>query len=119
MSTALHRVAITAGVLFAGLLALCSFYVEFPAGPLVTAGIVLATTAWAARSSAGLIALAGVITVSVVVVMFPIGGLAEIVDPESLGAVLRNLGLLVIGATGAVSAAVAVRQSGTQPAVSR
>jgi hypothetical protein len=119
MSTAHHRVAITSGVLFAALLALCSFYVEFPPGPLVSAGIVLATTAWAVRSRAGLVALAGVITVSLVLVLFLIGGLAEIVNPESLGAVLRNLGLLVIGATGAVSAAVAVRQRRMQPAVSR
>jgi hypothetical protein len=119
MSTVHHRVAITSGVLFAALLVLCSFYVEFPTGPLVGAGVVLATAAWAVRSQTGLIALAGLITVNLVFILFPFGGLAEIVNPESLGAVLSNLGLLVIGATGAVSAAVAVRQRGTRPAVIR
>lgn len=110
-----RRIAITAAVAYAALLVLCSFYVEVPAGPLVNAVVVLALTAWAVRRPAGLVALAVGFTVTLVAIMGPIGGLAELTAPESLGAVLRNLGFLVVGGIGAVSAALAVRQARTTP----
>lgn len=112
-----HRVALGAGILFAIMEIIDAFRIEFPLAALISAALVLAATAWGWRRRAGLVALAALMTLELLLVVFAFGGLAELTNPTSLANVLIYLAFIVVSLIGAVAATLALRRRAPSPAM--